>query len=69
MTDHPDLHEAYHAAKQITRGGTQAADDQAIEAYHRAIDEGRSKGEAETKYFETYQKAVHGKVYHNVNSL
>jgi hypothetical protein len=61
MTDHPDTHEAYRALKQITRGGNQAADDQAMEAYHRAIDEGRSKGEAETIFSETYLKIVHGR--------
>jgi hypothetical protein len=60
MTDHPDTHEAYRAAKQITRGGNQAADDQAIKAYHRALDEGRSRGEAEIIFSETYKKCLHG---------
>lgn len=61
MTDHPDTLQAYHAAKQITRGGNQAADDQAIKVYHRALDEGRSKGEAEKVFSETYLKIVYGK--------
>jgi hypothetical protein len=59
---HPDLPQAYHATKQITRGGTQAADDQAMEAMWQAIERKESKEEAEKQFSETYQKCLHGKV-------
>jgi hypothetical protein len=62
MTEpHPDLPQAYHAAKQITRGGNQAADDVAMEAYWRAIEEGKSKDEAGEVFIITYQKFVYGR--------
>jgi hypothetical protein len=62
MTEpHPDLHEAYQSAKQITRGGKQAADDQAMEAMWQAMERGESKEEAEKQFSETYLKVVHGK--------
>lgn len=53
---HPDTLTAYQQAKAITRGSMQAADDQAIKAYHRALDEGRSREEAEKQYFETFKR-------------
>jgi hypothetical protein len=62
MTDHPDLPQAHHAAKQITRGGTQAADDQAMEAMWLAIERGESREEAGEIFIKTYQKCLHGKV-------
>lgn len=49
---HPDTTQAYHALKQITRGSRQAIEDKAIEAYHKALSEGRE--EAEKQYFETF---------------
>jgi hypothetical protein len=58
---HPDLQEAYHAAKQITRGGNHAADDKAMEAYWQALESGKSKDEAGEIFIKTYQKVVHGK--------
>lgn len=57
---HPDTLSAYQQAKAFTRGSMQAADDTAIKAYHKAIDEGRSRQEAEQQYFETYTKFYDG---------
>lgn len=59
--DHPDLYEAHRAAKAITRGGTQATDDVAMEAMWRALDSGKTKEEAEKVFFETYKKVKDGK--------
>jgi hypothetical protein len=52
--EHPDTVQAYHALKQIQRGGRQAIEDSAIEAYHKAYEQGR--GEAERVYFEHFNK-------------
>jgi hypothetical protein len=59
-TQHPDTLSDYIALKQIHRGSKQAIEDKAIEAYHKAIDEGRSKEEAEEKYFSFFNKTNHG---------
>ena len=52
--EHPDLLQDHIAKKQIRRGGKQAIEDQAIEAYHKALDEGRGKEEAEKEYFKHF---------------
>ncbi len=58
---HPDELLHHHATRQITRGGTQAADNAAMEAYWQAIEAGKSKEEAGEIFRETYQKCLHGK--------
>jgi hypothetical protein len=61
MIEHPDLLLNHHATRQITRGGNQAADDGAMEAYWQAIEAGRSKDEAGEIMIKTYQKVLYGK--------
>jgi hypothetical protein len=65
---HPDLLADHHATRQITRGGNQAADDVAMEAYWRAIERGESKEAAGEIMIKTYQKAIstNSKKYINV---
>jgi hypothetical protein len=60
-TPHPDHISDYHRLKEIHRGSKQAIEDSAIEAYHKALDEGRGKEEAEEKYFSFFNKNSHGK--------
>jgi hypothetical protein len=60
-TPHPDLLTDFRALKAITRGGMQAADTAAMEAYYDAIEEGKSKDEAGEVFIKEYQKMVHGK--------
>lgn len=55
-TQHPDALADYIALKQIRRGSQQAIEDAAIEAYHKALDEGRGKEEAEKEYFKHFNK-------------
>jgi hypothetical protein len=54
-TEHPDQLQDYIALKQIRRGSKQAIEDKAIEAYHKALDEG-SREEAEKEYFSFFNK-------------
>jgi hypothetical protein len=63
ITDHPDTLTDYHALKHIRRGSKQAIEDKAIEAYHKALDEGRSKEEAEEEYFKHFNNS-HGQQEH-----
>ena len=63
ITDHPDALTDYIALKQIHRGSKQAIEDKAIEAYHKALDEGRGKEEAENEYFKHFNKN-HGQQEH-----
>lgn len=56
--EHPDLLLQHHAVKQITRGGTQYADDMAMDAYWQALDEGKSVDEAGIIFSETYYKII-----------
>lgn len=58
---HPDLLAQYAALKAITRGGMQSADNQAMEAYWKAIERGESKDKAGEVFIKEYQKVVHGK--------
>lgn len=67
--DHPDLTRDWQSLKAIHRGGMQSADDQAMDAYWRAIDEGKSKDEAGEVFIKEYQKVVYGKIHYNVNSI
>lgn len=54
--DHPDTLTAYQQAKAIRLGSMAALDDQAIKAYHDAVDEGRSREEAEKIFFSFFNK-------------
>jgi len=58
---HPDALTNQQAVKAITRGGRQAADDQAMEAMWQALDEGRSREEANKIFSQTYINVLHGK--------
>jgi hypothetical protein len=57
-TQHPDALHDYIALKQIRRGSKQAIEDAAIEAYHKALDEGRGKEEAEKEYFKHFNNKL-----------
>lgn len=59
----------HRATKSITRGSRQSADTAAMEAYWRAIDEGKTVDEAGEVFVRTYQKMINGKANHNINSL
>lgn len=56
--EHPDTLTNQTAVKQITRGGRQAADDQAMEAMWQALEEGKSKEEANKVFSNTYIQAI-----------
>jgi hypothetical protein len=58
--DHPDTLQAWQQAKEIRRGSMAALEDKAIKAYHNALDAGKSRGEAEEEYFETFTKFYDG---------
>lgn len=58
---HPDTYLNHQAIKQITRGGTQAADDKAMEAMWQALDNGASKEEAGKIFCNTFNKVRNGK--------
>jgi hypothetical protein len=60
---HPDELSDYYRLKQIRRGGQQSIEDKAIEAYHKAVDEGRGKEEAEKRYFSFFNNN-HGQQEH-----
>jgi hypothetical protein len=51
---HPDAITDWIRAKQIRRGSMQAIEDKAIAAYHKALDEGRGREEAEKEYFKHF---------------
>lgn len=62
QTEHPDTLPNQTATKAITRGSRQAADDQAMNAMWEAIEEGKSREEAEEIFCNTYLKNIgHGK--------
>lgn len=58
--EHPDHLRDYHALKQIQRGGSQAIEDKAIDAYQKAFEE-QGREEAEKVFFSFFNKAKHGK--------
>jgi hypothetical protein len=58
---HPDEVADWQSLKSITRGGTQSADDQAMDAYWRALEEGKTVDEAGEVFIKEYQKGVYGK--------
>jgi len=53
---HPDEIKDFHDLKAIKRGSKQAADDAAMDAMWQAIEEGKSKAEAEKIFNQTYIK-------------
>jgi hypothetical protein len=53
---HPDQLTDWIKTKEIKRGSKQAIEDKAIEAYHKALDDGRGKEEAEGEYFKHFNK-------------
>lgn len=59
LPDHPDTLHDYHRLKQIQKGGQQAIEDKAIEAYMRTYEE-QGREEAEAIYFSFFNKC-HGK--------
>lgn len=62
MMEHPDTLLQQSQVKQITRGGTQFADDKAMDAMWQAIGEGKTVGEAGEVFIRTYIKSMkHGK--------
>lgn len=62
MIDHPDLYLQQSQVKHITRGGTKAADDKAMDAYWQAMKEGKTLDEAGEVFIRTYIKSLkHGK--------
>lgn len=58
MIEHPDLLLQQAQAKAIHRGGTQAADSAAMDAYWRALEEGKTAEEAETVFSDTYKNSL-----------
>lgn len=59
MTEpHPDTYLQQTQVKQITTGGTQFADDKAMEAMWWALDSGADKEEAEKVFSDTYKKCL-----------
>jgi hypothetical protein len=62
ITQHPDTLQDYHRLKQIRLGSKQAIEDKAIEAYHKALDEG-SREEAVKEYFKHFNNN-HGQQEH-----
>lgn len=57
ITPHPDQTTDWIKTKGIRRGSMQAIGDRAIAAYHKAIDDGRGKEEAEKIFFSFFNKA------------
>lgn len=55
---HPDEIKDWHDFKAIKRGGKQAADDAAMDAYWLALEEGKSKEEAGKIFSETYNTVL-----------
>lgn len=59
---HPDTHLHQQQVRSITRGGTQAADDKAMDAYWQALEGGKNREEANKIFSQTYIQALnHGK--------
>lgn len=57
--EHPDFLTNQTAIKQITRGGRQAADDQAMEAYWLALSVGMDHEKAAEVFSNTYIQVLH----------
>ena len=58
---HPDELLTQQAIRNITRGGRQAADSAAMEAYYDSINAGKTIDEAGEIFIKMYQKLIHGK--------
>lgn len=61
ITPHPDQLSDWIKTKEIRRGSKQAIEDKAIAAYHKALDDGRGREEAERIFFKHFQKSNNGK--------
>lgn len=55
---HPDAFTDWQAFKELKCGGRQAAEDVAMEAMWQALEQGRSKEEAEKVFNDTYKKVL-----------
>lgn len=72
--EHPDTLQDYRRLKQIEKGGKQAIETTAMNAMYDALDEGRSREEAERIFFNHFNKS-HGKQkqasipYNNLGSI
>lgn len=60
--EHPDTLANQQQIKSITRGGTQAADSAAMEAYWQALENGMTVSEAGEVFIKTYQSVVNKKL-------
>lgn len=60
--EHPDFTTDWHAYKQRTRSAHQAIEDNAIDAYHKALDAGGSRAEAEKQYSLIFKEVYNGSV-------
>ena len=58
ITPHPDALTDWIKTKEQRRGGKQAIEDMAIAAYHKALDDGRTKEEAEKIFFSFFNKKL-----------
>lgn len=58
---HPDTIADYHRLKSIQKGGRQAITTAAMNAMYDALEEGKSKEEAERIFFSFFNKRNHGK--------
>jgi hypothetical protein len=55
---HPDELTDRIKLKQIKVGSRQAIQDSAIDAYHKAIEQGRTREEAEEEYFKQFNNSL-----------
>lgn len=53
---HPDTHMQIRAVKEITKGGRQVIQTEAMNAYYDVIDATGDKGKAEEAYKEVHKK-------------
>ena len=67
-TEHPDELSDWIKTKEIKRGGMQAIENKAIADYHKALDEGKSRAEAEEQYFKHFNKQTCASKETNVES-
>ena len=58
---HPDLPRDYYRLKEIERGSMQAIETSAMNAMWDALEEGRSREEAEKVFFSFFNYYSHGK--------
>lgn len=61
---HPDTHLQITSVKQITTGGRQAQQTEAMNAYYDTFKATGDKGKAERAYWEIHKKYSDGKTSH-----